>query len=139
MTQPSMRRFFEALEISSETADVTALVNLFADSLVVASANGAQVVRASDLARMIPKRKEMLEAAGCQAAKLVSLNETRLDDYYSMVRTEWRWRVANRGNESQEITLPSTYIVRRSNEGLKIVFYLAHGDITAVLRERGLL
>ncbi len=30
LAQPSMRRFFEALELSSETADVTALVNLFA-------------------------------------------------------------------------------------------------------------
>jgi hypothetical protein len=29
--------------------------------------------------------------------------------------------------------------VRRSEEGLRIVFYLAHGDITAVLRERGLV
>jgi hypothetical protein len=139
MGQPTMRRFFEALEISSETANVTVLVNLFADPLIVASSNGAQVVKASDLARMIPKRKEMLDAAGCGTAKLVSLNETALDDHYSMVRAEWRWRVTSRGNESQEITLPSTYIVRRSSEGLQIVFYLAHGDITAVLRERGLL
>jgi hypothetical protein len=134
-----MRAFFEAFQTSNEIGDVTVLVNLFADSLVVASSNGAQVVKASDLARMIPKRKEMLDAAGCQGAKLVSLNETRLDDHYSMVRAEWCWRVISRGGDSQEITLPSTYIVRRSSEGLQIVFYLAQGDITAVLRERGLL
>ena len=139
MTQPTIRDFFEGLEISSETGNTTVLVNLFADPLVVASSNGARVVKATDLARMIPKRKEMLDAAGCQGAKLVSLNETRLDDHYSMVRTEWRWRVTSHGNESQEITLPSTYIVRRSSDGLRIVFYLAHGDITEVLRKRGLL
>jgi hypothetical protein len=137
--QPAIRAFFEAFETVNQTNDATVLANLFADPLVVAGPNGAQVVKASDMARIIPKRKQMLDAAGCGPAKLVSLNETRLDDHYSMVRTEWRWRVKGSDSAALEITLPSTYIVRRSNEGLQIVFYLAHGDITAELRERGLM
>jgi hypothetical protein len=137
--EPTMRGFFEAFAASNETGDAASLAKLFADSLAVAGPNGVRVVQASDMAQIIPKRKQMLDAAGCGGAQLVSLDETKLDDHYSMVRTEWRWRVNSGGNASQEITLPSTYIVRRSSEGLQIAFYLAHGDITAVLRERGLL
>lgn len=133
-----MQAFFEAFERTSETGDAASLAKLYAESFLVANATGAHVLRASDLAQMIPKRKQMLEAAGCGAAKLVSLEETRLDDNYSMVRTQWRWHVKRGDDASQEITLPSTYIVRRSSDGLQIAFYLAHGDITAVLRERGL-
>ena len=137
--EPTMQAFFQAFETSSEAGDAASLAKLYAESFVVAGANGVQVVKASDLAHIIPKRKQMLDAAGCQGAKLVSLNETKLDDRYSMVRTEWRWRLKGGEDASLEITLPSTYIVRRSSEGLQIAFYLAHGDITAVLRERGLL
>ena len=135
----TMQAFFEAFETGSETGDAASLAKLYADSFVVAGANGVQVVKASDLAHIVSKRKQILDAAGCQAAKLVSLNETKLDDRYSMVRTEWRWRLTSGENAPSEITLPSTYIVRRSSEGLQIAFYLAHGDITAVLRERGLV
>jgi ketosteroid isomerase-like protein len=137
--QPTMQAFFEAFETSSEGGDAASLAKLYAEAFLVARPNGVQVIKASDLEHIIPKRKQMLDAAGCGSAKLVSLSETRLDNQYSMVRTEWRWRVNRGDGEYPEITLPSTYIVRRSDEGLQIVFYLAHGDITAVLRERGLL
>jgi hypothetical protein len=135
--QPTIQAFFEAFEASSATGDLASLAKLFSESFMVAGPNGVQIVKASDLAQIIPRRKQMLDAAGCGDAKLVSLNETRLDDHYSMVRAEWRWRVTRGDTESSEITLPSTYIVRRSSEGLHITFYLAHGDITAVLGERG--
>jgi len=137
--EPATRVFFETFERGSAAGDAASLAKLYTESFLVAGPNGVQVVKASDLAHIVPKRKQMLDAAGCGDAKLVSLNETRLDDHYSMVRAEWRWRVNCGDSESPEITLPSTYIVRRSGEGLQIVFYLAHGDITAALRERGLL
>src|SRR5215470_10163911 len=128
--EPTMRSFFEAFAASNETGDAASLAKLFAESLMAADPNGIRVVKASDLAHIIPKRKQMLDAAGCGGAELVSLDETKLDDQYSMVRTKWRWRVNSAGKAPQEITLPSTYIVRRSSEGLQIAFHLAHGDIT---------
>lgn len=137
--EPTMRAFFEAFEASSATGDAASLAKLYTASFVVAGPNGVHVVKASDLAHIVPKRKQTLGAAGCGDAKLVSLNETRLDDHYSMVRAEWRWQVNCGDSESPEITLPSTYIVRRSSEGFRIAFYLAHGDIVAVLQERGLV
>jgi hypothetical protein len=138
-SQPTIRAFFEVFEKNSAKGDAASLAKMYSESFMVAGPYGVQVVKASDLEQIIPKRKQILHAAGCGDAKLVSLSEIRLDDHYSMVRAEWRWQVNCGDTESPEIMLPSTYIVRRSSEGLHITFYLAHGDITAVLRERGLL
>jgi hypothetical protein len=92
--EPTTRAFFEAFEASSAAGDRASLVKLYAESFLVAGPNGVQVIKASDLAHIIPKRKQMLDTAGCGDASLVSLNETRLDDHHSMVRAEWRWRVS---------------------------------------------
>jgi hypothetical protein len=95
-------------------------------------------VKASDLLLAIPKRKQLFESIGCRSTTLVSLQETRLDDRYTMVRTEWRWRFEQSAEKPLDVTLPSTFIVQRSPDGLRIVFYLRHQDIMTVLRERGL-
>jgi hypothetical protein len=69
----------------------------------------------------------------------VSVQDAPLDARYSLVRTEWRWRVV-RGNEAvADLTLPSTFVVDRSGAHPQIVCYLPHQDITTVLRDRGLL
>ena len=71
-------------------------------------------------------------------AGLVSLEETKLDDRYSMARAKWQWRV-ERGGTAEEITLGSTVILQKTSEGLQIVLYLNHEDIVSVLRQSGLL
>ena len=60
-----------------------------------------------------------------------------MDDHYVMVKTWWRWSFERA--EQPEITLSSTFIVRKSTDELKIVFYLTHEDIMSVLRKHGLL
>jgi hypothetical protein len=132
------RTFFEVFERSNAAGDAEATAGLFATSFLMAGANGVQVVRASDLRFAIPKRKHMLESAGCSTARLLSLQEAKLDNRYSQVRTEWQWRIRREGAAPVEITLPSTFIVEKSSEGLRIVFYLS-GDLMATMRERGLL
>lgn len=132
------RTFFEAFERSSAAGDAEALAGLYAPSFLMAGAAGVQVVKASDLRFAIPKRKQILESAGCPAARLVSLQESKLDNRYSQVRTEWQWRFEREGTAPVEITLPSTFIVEKSDEGLRIVFYLS-GELMATMRERGLL
>ncbi len=138
-TEQATREFFEAHERSSAAGDAEALARLYAASFLVAGPNGAQVVKSCDLLHAIPKRKQILEAAGCTSARLTALHETKLDDRYSLVRTEWRWQLHQIGEAPPEVTLSSTFIVQQSSEGLRIVLYLPHGDIMAVLRERGLL
>ncbi len=138
MESTPIRTLFDTFERYSAAGDAEGLAGLFAASFLSAGPNGAQTVKASDLLQVIPKRRQLFESIGWHSTKLVSLHETSLDERYRMVRTEWRWRLDRAGEAPVEITLPSTFIVHESRDGLRIVFYLT-GDILTVLRERGLL
>ena len=63
------------------------------------------------------------------------MEERPLGDRYVLVETEWVMEFET----GEEIALRSTFIVHRAEDGLKIVFYLAHQDLMAVLKERGIL
>jgi len=132
-----IKAFFDTYERNSTAGDVDRVVLQFADSFLTADPSGARTVQASDLKAALPKRKQLFQAMGCKATRLMSLDETPLDDHYVMVRTSWRWEFDR--PDRPEITLQSTFIVRKSDETLKIVFYLTHEDVMSVLRKHGLL
>jgi hypothetical protein len=106
---------------------------------MAADPSGARMVQSSDLKTAIPKRKQLFERIGCRSTTLVSLHETKLDDRYAMVETEWRMQFDRGTGRAEDVTLSSTFIVHRSGEALRIVFYLTHENIMTVLQDRGLL
>jgi len=67
------------------------------------------------------------------------VEQTRLDERYVLLKTEWFVKFDRGGGRSEDLTLRSTFVVYRSDDGLKVVFYLSHEDPASVLRERGLL
>ena len=132
----SFFRTFERLSAESNAAD---LAGLYAPSFLLAGPSGSQLVRAADLQQAIPKRKDLFKTLGCTSTHLATLEETSLDDRYSLVRTEWHWRFERPAEALVEFTLPSSYVVERSPDGWQIVAYIPHADIMAELRRRGLL
>ena len=136
-TTGELRSFFAAFEADTD-ADPETLARRYAPAIIVAGPSGSQVVPAADLVRGIAKRQQLFAAAGRRSTALVGLDETRLDARYTLARTEWRWQFSRPDAETVDLTLPSTFIVDRAGEP-RIVFYLAHADVTAVLRERGLV
>ena len=132
----SFFRTFEQLSADSNAAD---LAGLYASSFLLAGPNGSQLVRAADVQQAILKRKDLFKTLGCTSTHLATLEETSLDDRYSLVRTEWHWRFERSSEAIVEFTLPSSYVVERSPDGWQIVAYIPHADIMAELRRRGLL
>jgi hypothetical protein len=130
-----LRSFFGAFERESAAADAEGLARLYAAAILVAGPNGSQIVSRDDLLRAIPKRKQMFEAAGHRSTKLAALQETKLDDRYTLARTEWQWQFVPRGDAPTELTLPSTFIVERLNGELRIVVYMMHHDIARALAQ----
>jgi hypothetical protein len=138
-TDPVIQDFIARYARATAVGDAETLGTLFAPMFLTAGPTGAQIVRVTDLVPAIPKRRQMLESIGCQLPQLVSVQDTPLDARYSLVRTEWRWRVV-RGNELvADVTLPSSFVVDRAAVQPQIVCYLPHQDITTALRDRGLL
>ena len=138
MVSQTIQAFFDEFQRCNADGDAEKLGRLYAPVFLAAGANGAQAVRSADLVLAIPKRRQMLEAVGCRPAVLVSFEETKLDDRYSMARVRWRWRVERSATAPLEITLDSTLILQRGDDGFQIVVYMNHEDIFAALRQRGL-
>jgi len=87
----------------------------------------------------IPQRKRLFESLGSSITTLASVEQTRLDDRYALLKTQWLVQVDRGSGRKEEVILRSTFVVHRSDDGLKVVFYLSHEDFMSVLRERGLL
>jgi len=132
-----LRAFFEQFESLRAASDVERLAAMYAGHVLVAGANGAQVVSSADLLRAIPKRKQALESIGCQGTALVGFEETALTDRYSLVRAQFRWLFNGANDQPAVITLPSTFIVDRGGDSPRILLYLNERDVMSVLRERG--
>jgi hypothetical protein len=134
-----LRAFFERFGTLSAASDVDSLVAMYAPSVMIAGPNGAQVVSPADILRVIPKRKQLLDAAGHRETALIGCEETALTNRYSLVRAEWRWRFERAGVKPTTISLPSRFIVDCAGDVPQIVLYMSDTDVATVARERGLL
>lgn len=131
-----LRAFFERFQTLGAASDVEELAAMYADNVMIAGANGVQVVSSTDMLRAIPKRRQLLESVGYQDTALVGFEETALTDRYSLVRAEFRWRFKAANDQPTAIALPSTFVVDRGGNSPKIVLYLNERDVVSVLRER---
>jgi len=134
----SIRQFFSAFEHTGSPIESSSPVSQFADTFLVAGPDGAMAIKASDFALALPKRRKMFDEWGCRSTKLESVAVTELDSRYAMAETTWRMTFVHGDRQSSDVVVRSTYILDTKDE-MKILFYLAHQDITAVLRERGIL
>src|SRR5271154_1791873 len=129
-----MRDFLERFERNANSGDVDDVVAQFADVFLKADQSGAHLVPSSALRMAIPQRKKMFEGSGYGATTLVSVKETRLDDRYVLLQTEWLMKFDGKSGQGEDLTLRSTFLVHRTAEGAKIVLYLSHEEFTTVLR-----
>jgi len=141
MEPPSdaIETFFRQYERNTNRDDAERLASQFADTFTAADPSGARVVRAADLRAAISRRQQLFASIGCRSTTLLSLHETKLDDRYVMVKTEWRMQFDRGADGVEDVTLPSTFIIHTSGETPRIVFYLTHEHLMTALRDRGLL
>jgi len=136
-------RFLLAFEQNNASGDIPALIAQFADVFMAAGPNGAQPVSSADFARALPKRTQLFQSLGCQSTKLVSCVETLLDARFVMAETRWKLTFVREGQAPKEVRADSLYILDMGSldaeAGLKIVFYLAHQDLLATVRNQGIV
>jgi hypothetical protein len=137
-TTESITTFLRSFDRTSNTEEVTALAQRFAEKFVAAGPDGATVANRQDFELALPRRKKMFDDLGCRSTKLDSAVVTKLDDRYSMAEAIWRMTFAHGEGQISDVLVRSTYILDTKDE-LKILFYLSHQEITAVLRKQGIL
>jgi hypothetical protein len=121
-----VREFFEVFAAAGEDLKLDLLGDCFADSFLSADPDGARPVPREVFVQALPRRAALFADAGLEPAVLTSLTQTRLDDHYVLVRTEW---AAPRFEGGDPLPLASSFLLHDDGERLRIVLYLNHAGL----------
>jgi ketosteroid isomerase-like protein len=125
--------FFTAFANASDTLDTDALAVCFEETFMAADPSGTQSVPRAAFLSVLPRRKAMFTAAGTAKVSLTDLEHRDLDDAYVLAHTTWTAERDGSQTREDPLTLLSTFILHRTSEGLRIVFYLNHRNLDDVL------
>ena len=134
-----VRVFLEQFEANTNVGSPEEIVTQFADVFMAADPSGARAVPSSVLLMAIPQRRKLFERVARSVTTLASVEQTRLDERYVLLKTEWLVKFDRGNGRSEDLALRSTFVLYRSVDGIKIVLYLHHQDLMSVLRDRGFL
>jgi ketosteroid isomerase-like protein len=136
---PAVQEFFDQFARSRSAMDIDRIVSQYADSCMLAAADGARVAEKPALLAGFPKALELLKTAGHTSTKVASLDETRVDEHYAMVRAQFVWRFEKAAASPIDVEVDSTFILYLKDGVRKIVFHHELEDFWQVLRTRGVL
>jgi len=103
-----------------------------------AGPNGVRVTEKPAVLAGLAKGRELFKTLGHKTTKLVSLDETRLDEHYTMVRARFVWRF-EKVPAPIDVDVDSTFILFIKDGVPRIVFQHEHEDFQQALRTRGVL
>jgi hypothetical protein len=140
-----VRKFFEDYErsINASASDSEGspevIASRYSDTFMFAGPQGAQAVKKEDFLKALPKRQWFFKTIGLTSSTIQSLEETRLDDSYVMVKAYWNMRFEKEAEQPIVAETSATYILRQEESSLRIVFQLDHQDLMKTAQDLGLL
>lgn len=125
---PNIEAFIDAYDrLSAGTGTETTA--LFAPTFLALDPARAVALTPAMLAAALPARRGMFDAAGVGAIQRGDARQLRLDAHHILVSVNWTAERADR----DPLRLASTFLLRREPDGLRVVVYLNHHDVAAML------
>jgi ketosteroid isomerase-like protein len=131
--------FFDQYESNIAGSDPAAMAAQYGESFVFAGPQGTQAVRRDDFVKVLPKRQGFFKSVGLRSSRVVTLEETSVDDRCVLVKAQWRLQFESATAPVSALEVVSTYLLQQQPDGLRIVFQLDHDDLSARVRELGLV
>ncbi len=125
---PDIDLFIEEFDRLGSEPD-TQVSSLFAETFLALDPARALALTPAMLAGALNARRAMFAKGGVGAVQRSNARQLRLDDDHVLVTAEWS---ADRG-EREPLLLESTFLIRREPAGPRIVVYLNHHDVAALL------
>jgi hypothetical protein len=139
MNHDKIKLFFEGVEKASNTLDLNLIDAQYADQFIFADPNGTRVIEKQKFLPALPKRQEFFKSIGHQSTKVLSLEETPLDNQYIMVKAHFLMQFQKTPGQTTEAKVDSTYILFMKDDAPKIVMHIEHEDLKEAMQARGLL
>ncbi|GIH20847.1 hypothetical protein [Rugosimonospora africana] len=103
----------------------------FAEEFLTLDPNQARVLARGTLVAALPARRQLFAKAGIGPLQLADASQLDLDARHVLVRAAW---TAERTG-AQRLRIESTFLLRRDEGRLRIVVYLNHHDMVALLSQ----
>jgi hypothetical protein len=136
---PVVQEFFDRYARSRGALDIDLISSQYPDVCMFAGPSGARVGEKAAILAAFPKGREFLEAAGHTATTVLSLDETRLDERYTLVRATFVWRFEKASAQPIDVTVDTTFVLFMDQGAPKIVFQQEREDFQQALRASGVL
>lgn len=136
---PVVQEFFDRYARSRSALDIDLIASQYPDACMFAGPSGARVGEKAAVLAAFPKGQEFLKAAGHRSTTVLSLDETRLDQYYTLVRATFVWRFEKVSAQPIDVTVGTTFILYMDQGAPKIVFQQEREDFQQALRASGVL
>jgi hypothetical protein len=136
---PVVREFFNQYANGRTAMNVDAIGSQYHDTFMQAGPGGVRVADKATIQAAFSKGQEFLMALGHESTEVVSLDETRLDEHYTLVRARFVWRFRKAPAPHIDVTVDSSFILRMSAGAPAIVFQHEHEEFQQLLRSSGVL
>ena len=135
----NVRTFFDNYEKGTNSSDPKLVASQYGDAFMFGGPQGVQAVKMEDFLKALLKRDGFFKAVGLTASRIKSLEETRLDENYVMVKVCWNMRFEKHSDQPVDVDLVTTYILYSQESLLQIVVQLDHQDFMKKVGDFGLL
>ena len=139
MNTDKLNLFFEGIEKAGNSLDLELINSQFADQFLFADPYGTRVIEKQKFLTALPKRLEFFKSLGHQSTKILALDETQLDDQYTMVKAHFLIQFRKPSGEIIEARVDSTYFLFMKGGSPKIIMHMEHEDLKEAMQKRGLL
>ena len=136
---PAVQAFFDQYARSRSALNIDHIASQYPDVCMFAGPAGARVGEKAAVLAAFPKGQAFLKAAGHKSTTVLSLDETRLDEHYGLVRAAFAWRFERPPAQPIDVTINSTFILHMNPAGPRIVFQLEHQEFQEALKASGVL
>ena len=132
--------FFKRYEEAANTFDPGIIGSQFTAAFMSGDPNGVTCIHNDEeFLKAIPDRHAFFESIGFRYARILNINETPLDDRYTMAKVHWHMVFENQKGHQQDFKFFISYFLFDSGDGPRIAFYISHDDELKVMREAGLI
>ena len=133
----AIREFFLQYAHSRTTFDSDLIASQYPESWMYAGPDGVRVAHKAAVLAGLAKGKEWLRTLGHTSTTLASMEESAVDDYYTVVKARFIWHFDSLSAQPIDVPVDSTFVLYTRDGAPMIVFQHEHEDFQHALRSRG--
>jgi hypothetical protein len=136
----AIREFFARYEDGANSFDPDLVCSQFTTEFMGGGPNGVVCFKnGDDLRGWIEDRRSFFQEIGFRFANILDLEETPLDDHYTMAKVHWNMVFEKEEGRPLDFKFCITYFLFDSGPGPKVAFWISHDDEQKVMQEAGLI